>query len=634
MKRSFSFRRLTLRVSFRSLTLRVGSDCGPDSESQTTSVSTFVRFARTVVCGALTGILGLSGCAALRPIDGIPARYVPDEVKAPMRSGKKTIDLSLLSQTQPSVYHLDTGDVLAISIEGVMPRREGELPPVNMSFNANDEALPALGYPVPVRADGTVSLPMLHSAISVRGMTIKQAEDAVRRAYTVEKKILQSGNERVWVILHRPRQYRVLVIRQEGVEAPTGGGMAGGVNLGALKRGTGRAVTLTAYKNDVLHALAETGGLPGLDAENTIYVIRSKRRSVGAADGLATGGPPTSGWSTAPSQFGVPPLPEGGHSYNPLPNNFAPAVPTTPNENLPATPGTPAPEPISSPNSEEATPGPQTRSSVRGASSRLQPATLGFESGDSTQRVTPAAFQSDVQARPSYGMPMTLTPPTMNLAPQAAPMSSPPMDWQAGLPPMQPTNQWPEMSAEAWMGHASTGDPTLANHGVTKIPVRLAPGEQLKFTERDILLEDGDIVFIESRDTEIFYTGGLLGGGQYTLPRDYDLDVLGAVAIAQAGRNGGTATRATGGITALNNDVTISASQAVILRKMPNGSQVPIKVDLYRALRHPDERVLMQPGDFLLLQYTKLEACGAFFERHLLEGALFGVAAAQVQGNR
>ena len=94
-------------------------------------------FARAVVCGAITGTLGLSGCAAFRPIDGVPARYVPDEVKAPTRSGKKTIDLSLLSQTQPSVYHLDTGDVLAISIEGVMPRREGELPPVNMSFNAN-----------------------------------------------------------------------------------------------------------------------------------------------------------------------------------------------------------------------------------------------------------------------------------------------------------------------------------------------------------------------------------------------------------------------------------------------------------------------------------------------------------------
>ena len=561
------------------------------------------RVTRATACGVLSGLLGLSGCAAFRPMDGIPARYVPDEVKAPVRAGKKTIDLSLLEQTLPSVYHLDVGDVLAISIEGVMPRDERMTPPVNMAFNPNDEALPALGYPVPVRADGTISLPMLHQAVTVRGMTVKQAEDAVRRAYTVDKKILQSGNERVWVILHRPRQYRVLVIRQEGVEAPTGSGQAGAVNLGNLKRGTGRVVTLSAYKNDVLHALAETGGLPGLDAENVIYVIRGKRRaSAVTPESLTAGSSTSSGWSVAPSQLGVPPLPDGSQSVSPFPNGDAPGIssPVMP-DRIPPT------------DTSDAIPGPQTRSS---ANSGVQLALLGIESEGSFKSVTPIAFQS------------------RSIAPTQPAMNSPPMDWQASLPPMQASNQWPEMSADSWMGHSAVGDPTLANQGVTKIPVRLAPGEQTRFTERDILLEDGDIVFIESRDTEIFYTGGLLGGGQYTLPRDYDLDVLGAVAIAQAGRTTGNAARATGGITALNNDVTISASQAVILRKMPNGSQVPIKVDLYRALRHPDERVLMQPGDFLLLQYTPLEACGAFFERHLLEGALFGVAAAQLQSNR
>lgn len=616
MNRSLSIRRLT---------------------SGTSPLGQFTHWlSRAVVCGAMTGVLSLSGCAAFRPIDGIPARYVPDEVKAPMRSGKKTIDLSLLSQTQPSVYHLDAGDVLAISIEGVMPRRDGELPPVNMSFNTNDESLPALGYPVPVRSDGTVSLPMLHNAVSVRGMTIKQAEDAVRRAYTVERKILQSGNERVWVILHRPRQYRVLVIRQEGVEAPGASGQPGSVNLGTLKRGTGRAVTLTAYKNDVLHALAETGGLPGLDAENTIYVIRAKRRSGGAAeDHLATVAPPNAGWSTAPSQLGVPPLPEGGHSFSPLPNGYVPGLPVTPSGNPPA--ASPHAEPASElelpADSNDTTRGPQTRRSANSANSGLQLAVLGFETGAASRRVAPASFDADPTGHPSYGVPMTNLSPAMNGVPQMGPKNMPVMDWQNGLPPMQAAGNWSEMSAERWMGHASMGDPTLANHGVTKIPVRLASGEQARFTERDILLEDGDIVFIESRDTEIFYTGGLLGGGQYTLPRDYDLDVLGAIAIAQAGSNGGTATRATGGITALNNDVTVSASQAIILRKMANGSQVPIKVDLYRALRHPNERVLMQPGDYLLLQYTPLEACCAFIERHLLEGALFGVAAAQLQSN-
>lgn len=552
------------------------------------------RLRRVALCGAFVGSLSFAGCAAFRPIDGIPARYVPDEVKAPARSGKKTIDLSLLSQTQPSVYHLDAGDVLAISIEGVMPRRDGELPPVNLSLQATDGSLPALGYPVPVRADGTISLPMLHQAITVRGLTIQQAEDAVRRAYTVDRRILQSGNERVWVILHRPRQYRVLVIRQEGVEASTTSGQPGAVNLGALKRGTGRAVTLSAYKNDVLHALAETGGLPGLDAENTIYVLRSKRRGA-TTPGFAGGSPESSGpgWSVGPAP-GIPPLPDSGHSLG-TPQGAVPVPPTA--------------APAQSP---------QTRWVPMSAEADSQLATLGFDSSNTSSRVTPVAFQSGPTGH-SIG---------------AAPMLPAPADWSAGMPSMSAPGNWSEVSADSWMGHAATGDPTLANQGVTKIPVRLSPGEQTRFTERDILLEDGDIVFIESRDTEIFYTGGLLGGGQYTLPRDYDLDVLGAVAIAQAGQNAGGATRATGGITALNNDVTISASQAVILRKMPNGSQVPIKVDLYRALRHPNERVLMQPGDYLLLQYTPWEACGAFFERHLLEGALFGVAAAQVNSNR
>lgn len=589
----------------------------------------------------LSGLLSLSGCAAFRPIDGIPARYVPDEVKAPSRSGKKTIDLSLLSQTQPSVYHLDAGDVLAVYVEGVIPR-PNELPPVNLPHQGEDAA-PALGYPIPVRQDGTVSLPLLTRALPVRGLTVKEAEEAVRRAYTVERKILQPGNERVWVILHRPRQYRVLVIRQEGLDANGTIGTPGSVNLGSLKRGTGRAVTLPAYKNDVLHALAETGGLPGLDAENTIYVIRAKRRPPTAIPhpGLPT--PTEPAWGAPSNAPLIPPLPEG-HSLVPSsPTYTAPGVPSNvaPLPSVP--PGTPS-APTATPHEGAVPPldfndpanGPQTRSSGRPSGGGLQ-LSLSFESGSSPNRVVPASFDPSVASPPPPPMTQALPP---SMTPGAPMLSFPPqppyapMNWgHAHWTSTQPTQSWAEVSAESWLGHSTIGDPTLDNHRIIKIPIRLASGEQPQFTERDILLEDGDIVFIESRDTEIFYTGGLLGGGQYTLPRDYDLDVMGAIAIAQAARNSNNATRATGGITALNNDVTISASQAIILRRMPNGTQVPIKVDLYRALRHPEERVLMQPGDYLMLQYTPLEAVGAFIERHLLEGALFGVAAAQFNSN-
>ncbi len=596
---------------------------------------------RAIACGVIVGsAIGLSGCAAFRPIEGIPARYVPDEVKAASRSGKKTIDLSLLSQTQPNVYHLDTGDVLAVYIEGVIPR-PNEMPPVNMPQN-NEEAMPALGYPIPIRQDGTISLPLLPRALNVRGMTVAQVESAVRRAYTVDRKILQTGNERVWVILHKPRHYRVLVIRQEGVEQPLMG-QAGMANLGTLKRGTGRVVALTAYKNDVLHALAETGGLPGLDAENIIYVVRAKRRAnlSGAGNSWAQSCGPNAGWSVAPTSpigptgpvgmpaypSAIPPLPEGSYLNNPPSNG---PIPTLSGPPLPGVPTTPPIGPESSPSlvpsapqDDAATiPGSQTRTATS-ANSGVQLTVLGFEPNDSSNRVTPAAFnQNAFNPAPAN----RVTVPVSGTVPMLA--QSP--DWQSGLPPTHAAEDWPEMSADTWMGHTASGDQTLASQNIVKIPVRLAPGEHVNFNERDILLEDGDIVFIESRDTEIFYTGGLLGGGQYTLPRDYDLDVLGAVAIAQAGRSQASVNRATGGVTAMNQDVTISASQAIILRKMPNGTQVPIKVDLYRAVRHPQERVLMQPGDYLVLQYTPMEACGAFFERHLLEGALFGVASASL----
>ena len=136
-------------------------------------------------------------------------------------------------------------------------------------------------------------------------------------------------------------------------------------------------------------------------------------------------------------------------------------------------------------------------------------------------------------------------------------------------------------------------------------------------------------MFIGSRDDEVFYTGGLLGGGEYNLPRDRNLDILEAIAIAEAASQ----SAAGAGRSALNNDVSISPSQAIILRRLPNNTQVPILVNLYRAREHLSERINIQPGDYILLQYTKPEAVGAFIERHILESALFGVAAGQFNSN-
>src|SRR5262249_56009716 len=73
------------------------------------------------------------------------------------------------------------------------------------------------------------------------------------------------GKDRIIVTLMQRRTYQVLVVREEGSSSS---------GDKATKRGTGHAIDLPAYENDVLHALNETGGLPGLDAENEVIIQR------------------------------------------------------------------------------------------------------------------------------------------------------------------------------------------------------------------------------------------------------------------------------------------------------------------------------------------------------------------------
>lgn len=183
---------------------------------------------------------------------------------------------------------------------------------------------------------------------------------------------------------------------------------------------------------------------------------------------------------------------------------------------------------------------------------------------------------------------------------------------------------------QGWSSMLQGFDPTIDNPNVIRIPVRLAPGEIPQITEESITLQDGDIIFIESRETEVFYTSGLLGGGQYTLPRDYDLGVLEAIAISQSRNMGSTGTgmmSSVGGVSALNQDITTSASRLAIIRTLPTGRRITIEIDLRKAMKYPQENIRIQPGDILFLEYTFPEAVCAFTQRYMLEGALFGVAA-------
>lgn len=154
---------------------------------------------------------------------------------------------------------------------------------------------------------------------------------------------------------------------------------------------------------------------------------------------------------------------------------------------------------------------------------------------------------------------------------------------------------------------------------LVRIPLRYSPSNPPSFTEDDIILNEGDIVVIKARDDEVFYTGGMLGGGEIPLPRDRDLDVMGAIALA--GGTVGNFGSGVGGIGGGRGGGGIGGgggrgggfcqpSELIVLRKLPCGQQLPIKVNLNDAIRDPGQRILVQPNDVLILRYTFSEEIG------------------------
>ena len=149
-----------------------------------------------------------------------------------------------------------------------------------------------------------------------------------------------------------------------------------------------------------------------------------------------------------------------------------------------------------------------------------------------------------------------------------------------------------------------------------RIPLRMRPNEKVPFKPEDVVLKTGDIIFIESRDTEVYYTGGLLPVAELLLPRDYDLDVLGAVTEARGPLyNGGINFNNLNGQIFANGIGQPSPGLLTIIRKTPKGGQITIRVDLNRAAQDIRERVLVQPGDFLILQ----ETLGESFTRYVTQ---------------
>jgi len=402
----------------------------------------------------------LSGCTALtQPIDGVPAKRLPPQFFAQPKNNAVPVDISLLSLEPPREYQIDKGDILGVYIEGVLPFNPPnvtpEPPPVN--FPDRDSLLPpSLGYPIAVQEDGTLSLPLIEP-VDVRGLTLDQVRDRIREAY-IATDILRPEKARPIVSLIQERTYNVIVVRQDGAGAGGGRGGQGGGGGGAI-RGTSdqsamtSLVKLPAYQNDILHALVETGGLPGFQAKNEVKVLRAR--------------------------------------------------------------------------------------------------------------------DADRRKRAEFLRQFNIQQQAALLDPCACP---------------------PELPE----------DPSIL-----RIPLRLPPGVLPNITQKDITLEDGDIVYIEARETEFFYTGGMLPGGEFLLPRDYDLDVLGAISIAGGTIGGGGMQGGGGGGGGLGGQAIrpVPPGMLYILRKTKCNGQVAIEVDLAKAINDPRQRPLVQAGDILILQF-------------------------------
>jgi hypothetical protein len=179
-----------------------------------------------------------------------------------------------------------------------------------------------------------------------------------------------------------------------------------------------------------------------------------------------------------------------------------------------------------------------------------------------------------------------------------------------GLPGLDASNtvviqrgQPPDLTAGTSVAAAT------ATQQQVQIPLRMRPNDPLPFNPRDVVLNNGDIVFIQSRDTEVYYTGGLLPVSELILPRDYDLDVLEAVVQARGPLfNGAVNFNNLGGNILAGGVGQPSPSLLTVIRKTPNCGQITIRVDLNRAAQDPRERILVMPGDFLILQESPAEA--------------------------
>ena len=411
----------------------------------TTKLRKFVSHSLLLVVGACFQ----TGCITYTH-HAIPADRLPPELNFCQKGCRVPVNLALLGQTPPRSYVIGPGDVLSVYVRGLVPANTEESTPLiqgGMTLQqiyyppAGNVSGPSAGIPIEVSDDGTIPLPVV-GGMNVSGLTVQQAADKLV-AVVIEKEIVKKGKEYVYVNLIRPRVSRIIVVREEvKADTPTQIGRQTSV---IAKRGSAQVIDLPAFENDVLHALTASGGMPGTDAMNEVWILR--RDQLGdVASGEA--------WNRA-------------------------------------------------------------------------------SEGQCIEQI-------------------------MGCVPQGA--------------------------------------------TAKRIPLYTQNGESPCFTQQDVMLQDGDVVYLRARQNDVFHTGGLINGAEIPLPRDHDIDILEAISMANASVGGpggaGQILQSGAGVGRI-----LPPTRAVILRKVANGQQVAIRVDLERAVRDVKQRIVIQPNDFIMLYY-------------------------------
>ena len=112
--------------------------------------------------------------------------------------------------------------MLGVFIDGVLGNST-EAPPVTIPEPGSDLS-PGIGYPIPVREDGTISLPLI-DPIAVRGLTVAQVEQLVPQGspfQSGEYFQLQHLASHIWTDHHRRHSRYSCVLEPIGAAKDTG----------------------------------------------------------------------------------------------------------------------------------------------------------------------------------------------------------------------------------------------------------------------------------------------------------------------------------------------------------------------------------------------------------------------------